>query len=157
MKGDIERCPTATAIDDCRSAHHVRTSGARNFDCLLRRAACRHHVFDHEDAVAGRKGETAPQRQRAILAFCEDGTNAERSTDFLADDDAAERGGQDNAGVEGAYALRNGRAARLRVSRMLQHERALKITGAVQSGCQPEVALEQRPSFAKSIKNGFGW
>ena len=38
--------------------------------------------------------------------------------------------------------------------RMLQHERALQVAGAVQPGRQPEVALEQRAGFAKQRQDG---
>jgi hypothetical protein len=38
----------------------------------------------------------------------------------------------------------------LGVIRMLKHQRALKVTGAVEPGCKLEVALEQRAGILKN-------
>src|SRR5581483_1062683 len=43
-------------------------------------------------------------------------------------------------------------AKTLRIRRMLQHERALQVTRAVEPRRQPEVAFEQRARFSKQIK-----
>ena len=41
---------------------------------------------------------------------------------------------------------------RLGVIRVLQHERALQVAGAVQAGGQPEVPFEERPGSAEEIE-----
>ena len=43
-------------------------------------------------------------------------------------------------------------AERLGVRRMLQHERALQVAGAVQAGGQTEMAVEQRAGASEQVE-----
>ena len=78
--------------------------------------------------------------------------HAEGAPDFLSDDDAAERRREHHGGAQVAHAIRDRAAERLGLLRMLQHERALQIAGAVQPRGQTEVAFEQRARPAVQIK-----
>ena len=61
-------------------------------------------------------------------------------------------GDSTTVGRRSASRSRDRAAERLRVLRVLQHERALQVAGAVQPRRQPEVAVEQRPRPAEQIK-----
>ena len=104
----------------------------------------------------GSERESASERQLPVLALGEDGADAKRAADFLADDDAAQRRRQHRLRAEAAHAIRERRAERFGLARMLQHERALQVAGAVQSGRQAEVALEERARAAKAVEDGRG-
>ena len=52
-----------------------------------------------------------------------------------------------------ADALGERGAAGLGLARVLQHQRALQVPGAVQAGGQPEVAFEQGADAAKEVEN----
>ena len=65
-------------------------------------------------------------------------------------------GDSTTCGAERADAVGDRRAAGLGLARMLQHQRALQIPGAVQPGRQPEVSFEQRADAAEPIENGIG-
>ena len=139
-------------VDDRCGADDLRAGGSGHLHRLARRAAGRHDVLDDENPIGVRQREAAPEHQRAFLALREDCADAERAADFLSDDDAAERGRQHDGRAEVARPLGEGAAERLRVGRMLQHERALQVAGAVKPGRQAEVAFEQRARAAEQIE-----
>ena len=106
---------------------------ARDLHGFARRAAGRHDVFDDEDFFPGssvkpRRSVSVPSCRSAKIAR----TPSARA-DFLADHDAAKRGRQHGRGAERSHPDTQGGAERLRIARMLEHERALQIAGAVQS------------------------
>ena len=96
--------------------------------------------------------EAAAQRQRAVLPLREDRAHAERTADLLADDHTAERRRHHDGRSEIARAVRERRAERLRVARMLQDERALQIARTVQPRGQTEMPVEQRARSPEEIK-----
>jgi hypothetical protein len=69
----------------------------------------------------------------AVLALREDGADAERPPDFLADHDAADRRRTARPGAQAPHDGPERRAERLRFARVLKHQRTLEIAGAVQS------------------------
>ena len=71
----------------------------------------------------------------------------------MTDDDTAQRGRQDDLCTEVADVFGDPDAARLSLAGMLQHQRALQEPGAVESGRQPEMPLEQRSHASKSVEN----
>ena len=79
---------------------------------------------------------------------------AERAADFLADDDAAERGREHRPGTQRRGARSASARRGLGLARMLQHERALEIAGAVKAGRQAEMPFEQGARVTELINNG---
>ena len=155
MVRHVERLLAAAAIDDRRRSHDLRTRSARDIDGFARRPARRHHVLDHEDALAGREREPAAQRQRAVLPFGEDGAHPQRASDLLADDNPAEGWRQHGLDAETPYTVGDGSAAQFRVTRVLEDERTLQVPGAVEAGGEPEMAFEQGADAAEGIENGI--
>ena len=153
-EGDVERLLSAASVDDGGGAHDVRP-----------RTPWRRRSVSRVDppvvttssttstALARSDGKAAPQRERPILPFGEDGADAERPGHFLPDDDSTEGGREHQTDIEMADTLGERGAARLGLGGVLQHERALQITGAVQAGCQAEVSFEQCPNTTKSVQN----
>ena len=64
--------------------------------------------------------------------------------------------GESTTSGDSAAHVRDRRSKRLRLGWVLQHERTLQITGAVESRCQPEMAVEQRADASKAIENAAG-
>ena len=101
---------------------------------------------------SGLKREATPQRQPAVLPLGEDRAHAERARHLVADDDAAERRREHD---RRAVALERGAerfTERRRVARVLEHERALQVPGAVQTRRQTEVAFEQGAGLAEQMQ-----
>ena len=99
-----------------------------------------------------RRSVSAPSCRSAKMR-----AHAERAADLVADDDAAERRRQDDGRRRSADALGDRAAERLGLRRMLQHERALQVAGAVQAGGQAEMPFEQRAGRRKrSSKSSVG-
>src|SRR6185503_14069952 len=121
---------------------------------VLRRTARRDHVLDHENFLTRGNRESPPQRQLAVLPLGKNRSNTKRTADLLPDDDAAERRRQDHVRRKRTHMFGNRRSTRLGFGRMLQDERTLQVPGAVKSGRQPEVSLQQRAHTSKPIQHG---
>ena len=108
----------------------------------------------------GRSATSVKPRRSVSLPSCalgEDRAHAERATDFLADDDAAQRGRQHDRRLQmRATRSRERVAERVGELGILQHERTLQVPIAVQPGRQPEMPFEQRAGPAEQIENGLG-
>ena len=97
--------------------------------------------------------ESASQGQYAVLPLGEEGAHPERARDFVADDDTAQ-GGRKNRRRAGVVKRRGkGPAQRLGVTRMLQDQRALQVSGAMQAGRQSKMSFEQRARLAEQSQN----
>jgi hypothetical protein len=155
MEWDINPLRAAAAVDDGGGADDRRSGRAREIDRLLRRTACRDDVLDHEDSVTTRNGKSSPQRQRAVLPLGKNRSNAKRTANLLPDDDAAKRRRQHHVRRERAHAFGNRSSTRLGFGGVLQHQRTLQVTRAVESRRQPEVAVKQRTYASKPIQNGI--
>ena len=70
----------------------------------------------------------------------------------MPDDDAPQRGRQDEGGFRVAQAFGKGLSERSRVLGMLQDERALEVPGAVKARRQPEMPFEKRAGSAEEIE-----
>ena len=110
-------------------------------------------VLDDEHAIRRVEREPAPEHQRPVLALGEDRPHAERASDFLADDDAAERRREDHRRLQVARAIGQRQAERFGELRELEHQRALQIAVAVQARRQPEMPLEQRAGLPEQIEH----
>ena len=152
MERHVEPGRPAAAIDNRRGADDLRSRRGRNLHRLPRGAAGREHVLDDEHAIALGEREPAPQRQCAVLPLGENGAHAERAAHFMADDDAPERGCEHHRGPQIARPLADELSERLRMLRVLQHERALQSTRTVQPGGEPEASLQQGAGTAKQIE-----
>ena len=87
--------------------------------------------------------EAATQRHDAVLAFSEDGAHAQGAPHLLANHHAAQRWRQHHGWPEFTHLLGDGAAQVLGRRRVLQHQRALHVPGAVKPRTQAKVALEQ--------------
>ena len=65
-------------------------------------------------------------------------------------------GDRTTVGFRSAHALGERAAERFGVRRVLQHERALQIAGAVQAGGQAEMSVEQGAGFPEQIEQVVG-
>src|SRR5205085_3699362 len=88
--------------------------------------------------------ETAPQSHAPLFALSPDRARAERPRHFITDDDAADgrRSNRLHAICTEAFSQRA--PERFRLRRMLQDERALQVTLAMQPARQHEMPFEQR-------------
>ncbi len=156
MEWNVEPLIAAAAIDDGRRADNDGAGRASDLDRLARRSARGDDVLDDEDALPGREREAAAQRETAVLPFCEDGPHPERAPHLLPDDDSAESRREDCLHAQIADAVREERAAALGFGRVLEHEGALQVAGAVQAGGQTEVPVEERAYAAEQVEHGIG-
>ena len=69
----------------------------------------------------------------------------------MANDDAADRGRRDGRNVLRSELIGNRARKLCRYTRMLQHQRALQIDGAVQAARQDKVAFKQRTCFSELL------
>ena len=87
----------------------------------------RHHVLHHQAALATGDREAPPEAHGAVFALGEERARSEGARDLVGDEDAPDRGGDDDLHallLEGRGQLG---AERRRVLRALQHERGLQI------------------------------
>ena len=155
VKRHIQILMAAAAVDDRRRRDHRRARAAGDRHRLARRTTGRDDVFNDQHSLPCVQGKASPQRQRAVLALRENGPDAQRAGDLVADDDAAEGRGEDSRRLQLADACRNFHPAGLGFAGMLENERALQIAGAVQPGREPEMPFEQRSDPAEKVKNCF--
>jgi hypothetical protein len=94
--------------------------------------------------------EPAPQGHCSRFAFCEQSANPERARSFIGDDYAAYRWSYDCAYLLIAESSGQRAAYPLGMFRILENERALKITRAVQTRRELKVTFEQ---CARLLKN----
>ena len=116
------------------------------------------HVLDDEHAIGLGEHEPAAQHERAVLPFGEDARArpSARPTSWPMTTPPS-AGDSTTVGRRSADALGERAAERFGVLRVLQHERALQIAGAVQAGGQAEVAVEQRAGAPEQIEQVVDW
>jgi hypothetical protein len=153
VKGDAEIARAAAPIDDRDRADGPGVGRTRNGNGLARRPACRDDVFDNEHALALVEREPPPEREGAVLPFREYRTHAQGPGYLVTDDEATERRRQDNLRIERPRRLRQGLAQPGGVPGILQHERALQISGAVQPRRELEMPLEERAARPEQRQN----
>jgi hypothetical protein len=100
--------------------------------------------------------KAAAQHQAAILPLRKDRAHPEARADLLADDDAAERRRQHDGRLQVTRQVADRVAESRGEIRILQHERALEVSLAVQTGCSLKCPSRQRAGRAEQIENGFG-
>jgi len=110
----------------------------KNLDDIRGAAAGGDHIFHHHRRLAGRHGESAAQRHLSGggIAFGEEKARSQRARHLVPDNEAAQgRGGDqvDFSGRQRAQFLGQQPAQSLRRGRVLQHQRALQVLGAVQT------------------------
>ena len=136
----------AAAVDDGAGSQDLAASRAQNLDNVGGAAAGGDHVFHHHRRFAGRHFETPAQRHLSGggIAFREEEARSQRARHLMADDEAAQGWGDDQVDFPGrqrADFLGQRPAQPFRGGRMLQHQRALQVLGAVQTAGKAEVAL----------------
>ena len=124
----------AAAVNDGTGGHRQAAFLFNDADGFPRGAAGCPNVFDHQNSFAGLQLEPAAQRHLAgAIAFDEERADTESASNFVADNQAAERR-RDNAG-DGVIleTFGEGTTELFGVLRMLEHQRALDVCGAVTS------------------------
>jgi hypothetical protein len=105
---------------------------------VSRREAGGDDVFDDDDAIGGR-GEKP--RRATSFSDARRSPHAQRAADLVSDDQAADGGRQHDRRRERLQVFGERAAERLGVPRVLQHERALEIPAAVETGGKAEMAF----------------
>jgi hypothetical protein len=139
---DIEFNSATAAIDQRAGSDREAAFLFDDADRFARRATRRPNVLNHEDALAGVQLEATTKRHLAgTVAFDEQCANAQRSRDFVSDDDATQ--GRRYDARDGVIVKNPGQSATQGFSmlRELQHQRALDVRGAVAAARKLEVAL----------------
>ena len=113
----------------------------------------RDDVFHDEDTFGWRQRESSSQHEHAVLALGEQRPHMQRATNLLADDDAPQRWRENGGRLEVPGTLGQRGPEPFGKIRILQHERALQISVAVQAGRQPEMPVEQCAGMAEQIEN----
>src|SRR5580658_494342 len=138
--GDVEFEASAAAVNDGSGRDGQGAFLFYDADGFARGAAGGPHVFDHQNAFAGLQLEATAQSHLAgAITFNEKRADAESAGDFVADNQAAERGGDDAGHGVILETLGEGAAELFGMLRMLQDERALDVRGAVASAGKLEM------------------
>lgn len=159
MPWDAEIDGAAAAVDEGTGADGESAELSDDVHDFAGGAAGSDDVFDDEAAFSGLNGETAAKLHDGILPFGEEGADAEGAGDFMRDDDAAERGGDDQ--IDGADAgVLSGLFAEFGAERrgdagMLKNERALQIAIAVKPRREEEMSLQQGLILFKDVEYVF--
>jgi hypothetical protein len=140
---NIEFSSPGTAVDDHRDPGDFAAVFADEINRLLHPAAASNNVFRYQDFFAGSNFKTAFEDELIINFIRENGADAKRAGHFLPDNQAADRRGDyaldtgvlEFRGQFGAYFFRH--------VRILQEQRRLKETVAVQSAAEFKVPFQQ--------------
>ena len=124
-------------------------------DCFLHASTARDDVFDDDKFFVRRNLKTAAQNKFAIFFFDKDVAFAQRSADFLADNNPAKGRGDHRVAIKFAEFVGEPSTDFCSDLGVLKEYRALEILPAVQAGAQNEVALEQSPGFAEKSEKIF--
>ena len=145
----------AAAIDDRTCARHQATCILHYFDRFASRSASSDNVFHHQDLLALPQTKAPSKRHHPCLAFREESTHSERASSLVSYNYSADRRGYheiDSLVFEiGGKRLANV----LRVFGILEDERALQITRAVQPRCKLKVTFQQRARLLKDFEKVF--
>src|SRR5271154_3318936 len=153
-RGDVEFQASAAAVNDSAGCDSQAAFLFHDSDGFARGAAGGPHVFNDQNAFARLQLEAAAQRHLAgAIAFYEKRTNAKRASDFVADDQAAERGRDDAGDGVILEALGEGAAELFCVLRMLQDKRALDVRGAVASAGKLKMSRADGTYLFEQLQN----
>jgi hypothetical protein len=145
----------AAAIDNHAGRGNDSAVRPDNIDCFLDTAAPRHHIFSYDKAFAFFYFESPTQNESTRFFFGENVTLSQRSSNFLADDNSAQRRRDDRVAIEFAQPIGQHSANTGGDVGILKKQRALEILPAVQTGTQNEMPVEQRAGFAKKSEQIF--
>ena len=124
-----------------------------NVERFLDAPAFSNDVFDDQYFFLWRNFESAAQRKLAVFFFGEDEAETELPGNFLADDEAAHRGGNDGGRSEVAGFGGEFSAEFFDDGHLLEGDGALKELAAVESAAEDEVALKQRAGVAEDLED----
>ncbi len=139
------------APDDDADPKHARPGFADDVEHFFHRTARRYDVFNDHHAIRRFDTEIAAQRCNAVHFLDEHRFGAERSRDFIAEDDAAYGGADDNRGVLVAECVRNFARNRFDHRGIFENAKFLNEAIAVTSGTEAEVSVEQRASILEFL------
>ena len=155
--GDSNFGLAAAAVDDRSGGEDARAVGFEESDDFGRAAAGGDDVFDDDGTVTWRDGEAAAERHAAIgVALGEDMADAEGAGGFVSDNESAHCGGDDDGGQlgrDGGYRGGQGAAEGFGMDGVCQDEGALKVSGAMETAGEAEMALEVGAGGLEQIEN----
>jgi hypothetical protein len=139
----------SAAIDNDTYRRNDSAMSANNVNGLLDAAATCDYIFSNDKFFALLDSESAAKSESSRFFLGKNVAFAQRATDFLADNDSAERGRDHGVAFEIAQTIGE-LAANVRGDvGVLQQNRTLKVLPAVQSRAQDKMAIEQRAGFAE--------
>ncbi len=156
--GDAEVNGATAAVDDGTGGDGDGAEGIHDVDDFAGAAAGGDDVLNNDGAFAGFEGEAAAEGHFAVgIAFGEDVADAEGAGDFVADDEATERGGNDDVDLfpveefedlGGEFATEG-----FGVLRVLEDDGGLEVVGAVESAGEAEMAGEVGAGLTEDIED----
>jgi hypothetical protein len=152
-----ERAPVIRPLST-RTIHnhpHARdcaTVRMDDIDCFLDPAAAGDHVFGHDKPLVRPDLKPTSQDQPARFFFDKDMAFAQGASDFLADNDPAEGGGDDRVALDLAKLGREPPANVRRNVRILEENGALKKLAAMQARAQDKMSIQQSARSSKECE-----
>jgi len=140
---DVELGVAAGTVHNHRDAGHVAAEGADQVDRLLNPSPLGHHVFGDQHFFARTDGEAALQHEVPVFLVGEDGADAEGAGDLLPDDETADRRGDYRFDPLALELFGEEPADGFGLVRILQEQRRLEETIAVQPAAKLEVTGQQ--------------
>jgi hypothetical protein len=135
---------------DCTAASVYETARAYNdsigiyygVDRLASRSARSHNVLDDKNSLAATEAESPTERHRIGFAFGKKRTHANCPGSFVRENDPADRRSYNDVNSVVFESRRHQPADQIGVFWVLEHQRALQISRAVQTGGQQKMPIQ---------------
>ena len=144
----IGTLPAAT-VHDYANAGHPAAVRAHDIDGFLHAAAASDDIFGNDETLVRPDLKTAAQDQSARLLFDEDMSFAQRSSNFLSNDDSAKGRGDNGVAFDVTQFVGQPSADVRGDVGVLKQDRALKELPAMQAGAQYEMTVQERAGFSE--------
>jgi hypothetical protein len=152
--GNVEFEPATAAVNDSSGGDGEAAFLFDDADRLACGTASGPHVFDYQNAFAGLQFESAAQCHLAgAVAFNEQRADIQRTSDFVADNDAAECGRNDAGYAVIFEALSEGVSELFGALGMLEDKSTLDVGAAVASAGKFEVAGANGAHLFEELEN----
>ena len=157
LKRQIETGRIGAPIDDGRGSEDACAGRGRDGDGLACRPAGRDDILDDKDAFGRRQRESSSQHEDAVLALGKQRADLSARPTSWPITIPPSAGDSTAVGCKVTRDAGERRAKPFRQIRILQDQRALQVSIAVQPGREPEVPVEQGAGVPEQIENvGLG-
>ena len=123
----------AASIENRADCGNGAAVAADNVDRFLHPTAARHDIFDNDEFFVRRNLKTTAQSKFALVLFDKNVRFAQRTSNFLTDDNSAQSRGDDRIAIKSAQLIREPSANFCSDLGVLKKQRALEILAAVQA------------------------